>query len=355
MAYYNKGIKYNFKMTNGGGIYNSAPFLVVVYDAGTGNDIISSLLANIYASDSGTGSESVLATVTLSPVSDDGSGQEDISLTADVGVSDTGIGNEGLSLTCQIAITDAGTGQEIVGIAKTFFLVDSYNILQPLGVLVLQDSRQELLPSTRDNTEEIPGRHGEIDFGIEFKSRILELHAATPEGLSPIEKSQLQRLFAKYLDPTKGAKPLIFSDDLEKTYMVKYVGKIDITQYPTWLEFTIPFKMIDPFILGSVEKQLIGNGILTNNGTFETPLVIKITGPVTNPSVVVGGQTLTYTGTVPSGQILSIDTGNKTVKLNGVNALSNYNGIFPMLQPGNTSVTAASAGTTVFKWRDRWL
>lgn len=355
MAFYNKSVKYNFKKTNGGGMYNSAPFIVVVYDAGAGNDIISSLLANIYASDSGTGSESVLATVTLSPISDAGSGQENVSLTADVGVSDTGIGNEALSLTCQIAITDAGIGQEIVGTAKTFFIIDSDNILQPLGVLVLQDSRQELLPSTRDNTEEIPGRHGEIDFGTEFKARILELHVATPEGLSPIEKSQLQRLFAKYLDPTKGAKPLVFSDDLEKTYIVKYAGKIDITQYPTWFEFTIPFKMSDPFIIGSFEKVQIGSGTLTNNGTFETPVVIEITGPVTNPSVVVGDQTLTYTGTVPSGQKLIIDTSNQTVKLNGVNALANYNGVFPMLQPGDTSVTAASAGTTVFKWRDRWL
>lgn len=355
MSFYNKGVRYNFKVPNGGGMYNSAPFIVIIYDAGAGDDIISSLLANVYANDAGAGIETVLATVTISPILDTGIGSDNISLTGNIGVSDAGIGNEVLSLTCQISITDTGTGQEIVSTAKTFFIIDSDSILQPLGVLVLQDSRHELLPSTRDSTEEIPGKHGEIDFGTEFKARMLELHVATDEGNNAISKVQLRALFAKYLDPTKGVKTLIFSDDLEKTYYIKYAGKIDITQHPTWFEFVIPFKMNDPFIVGSFEKVQTGSGTLTNAGTFEAPLVIEITGAVTNPSVIVGGQTLIYTGTVPVGQTLIIDTGNKTVKLNGVNALANYNGVFPMLQPGNTSVTAASAGTTVFKWRDRWI
>lgn len=353
MAFYNKGVKYNFKKTNGGGMYNSAPFIVIVYDAGAGNDIISSLLANIYASDSGAGSESVLATVTLSPISDDGTGNDNVSLAANIGVSDTGAGNDTVGATCQIAITDAGTGQEIISTAKTFFIIDSNNILQPLGVLVLQDSRYDLMPSLKEFTDEVPGRHGEINFGNKLGSRLLELHVASIDGLTPEQKEFLKRDFAKYLNPVAGAKNLVFSDDLEKTYVVKYAGKIDLTQYADWMEFVIPFKMANPYIVGSFEKKQTGSGTLINNGNVETPVTIEIAGAITNPSITFGTYILTYTGTIPAGQTLVVDTEKMTVTLNGVNVLNNWSGGFPKLQPGDTSVTADSKIT--FIWRERWV
>jgi len=39
--------------------------------------------------------------------------------------------------------------------------------------------------------------------------------------------------------------------------------------------------------------------------------------------------------------------------LNGNNVLNNWSGGFPKLQPGNTSVTADSKVT--FIWRERWV
>jgi phage-related protein len=125
--------------------------------------------------------------------------------------------------------------------------------------------------------------------------------------------------------------------------------------FANWLEFTIPFKACDPFIIGSFEKQHVGSGTLTNEGTFETPVKIEITGPITNPSVTVGGETLIWTGTVGASDRLEIDTEYMTVKFNGSNAIANYSGGFPKLQPGDTTVTAAAGGTTIFRWRDRWV
>jgi len=353
MSFYNKGVKYNFKMPDGGGMYNSALFIVVVYDVSAGSDAISSLLASIFSTDSGAGSESVLATVTLSPISDAGTGNDSISLTSNIDVSDTGIGDEGLFLTCQIAIADTGIGQEIVGIAKTFFIIDSDSVLQPLGVLVLQDSRYDLVPPLKEYTDEIPGRHGEINFGNKLDGRLLELHVASVDGLAPEQKEALKRDFAKYLNPVTGAKNLIFSDDIEKTYTVKYAGKIDLTQYADWMEFVIPFKIANPYIIGSFEKKQTGSGALFNSGNVETPVIIQIAGAITNPSITFGAYTLTYTGIIPDGQTLVVDTEKKTVMLNGANALNNWSGGFPKLQPGNTSVTADNKVT--FIWRERWV
>jgi len=233
------------------------------------------------------------------------------------------------------------------------FEVDSDGILQPLGVTVLRDSRFELLPGTRDYFEEVPGRHGEIDFGAELAARILELHCAIE--VAPADWPAKRRDLAGYLNPLLGTQTLTFADEPGKVYYVRYAGKIDVTKHPYAREFTIPFRMCSPFIVSATQNQLIGSGTATNAGNVATPFILTVQGPVTNPSVVVAGYTMTYTGTVASGKSLIIDTDKLTAIYDGANALPNYNGVFPKLQPGNNSVTAAAAGTTKLNWYDYWL
>ena len=252
---------------------------------------------------------------------------------------------------------DSGSGSEISTkteySATNYFIVTTHSILNPLGVIVIGDSRKELLPSTRDNTEEIPGMHGEFDFGSELKARYLDLHVATPDGLSPLEKEEIRRNIAMYLNPVSGTKKLIFQDDENMVYKVKYSGKIDITNHPTWHEFTIPFKMSYPFVEFKTQKTLIGNGTITNSGTFETGLIIEITGEAVDPSVKIGSETLTYSGTIQTGKKLIVDTYAQTAKIDNTNVLDKWCGIFPLLQPGNTAVTAG--GNVTIKWTEKYL
>lgn len=239
-------------------------------------------------------------------------------------------------------------------IIEVDFYVDENSILQPLGLLVTRDSRYELLPATRDNTEEIPGMHGEYDFGTELKARNLELEVITDEGLTPFEKSNLQRLFAKYLNPTKGIKTLVFADDIQKLYRVKYSGKIQPDFYATWFKFVIPFKMSNPFIIGTFEKSLTGSGTLINEGSFETGLTVEIAGPVTNPSITIGADILTYTGSLLEGEALILDTLKQTAKIGNINAIDNYNGVFPLLYPDTELSVVASSNVTI-KWNDKFI
>lgn len=353
MANYNSGRIYNKILSDGGANYNSGPFTVVILDSSIGVDQLYSLLANASIGDTAAATDSIMAVASLG-VLDTSSGDDSLSIEASIDINELGFGFDEIFTTANIVVSDTGLGTDSVGnIAMAFFFIDSHNILQPLGVLVTRDSRYELLPATRDNVEEIPGVHGEIDFGTEFQKRTLELSVATNEGYAPLEKSQLQRLFAKYLDPTKGAKTLIFSDDVEKTYLVKYSGKIDLTQYATWFPFVIPFKMSDPVITGSFNKSLTGSGTAVNEGTFEAPFVVEVVGPVTNPSWSVGGSTMAYTGTISSGQTLTIDTKARTAKIGTSNAFGNYNKVFPLLPVGSTTVTSSSNIT--IRWKDRWI
>lgn len=354
MANYNTGRMYNKRLPSGGANYNSAPFAIFVFDYGSSVDTITNIVSNIDISDNATTDDNIALIASVDILDKSNFTSDNISRIHNIAITDNAIGHEILSVIPILKIEDAGIGYDFdANIAGAFFVIDSENILHPLGVLVTNDSRYELLPATRDMTEEIPGRHGEINFGTEFKAKMLELHVATDEGLEPLEKARLQRLFAKYLDPTKGAKTLIFSDDIEKTYMVKYSGKIDLRPNATWFDFVLPFKMSDPFIIGSFEKTLIGSGTLINEGTFETGLIIEIQGPATNPSLTIGSETLSYNGTIPSGNKLIIDTEKQTAKIGNNNALANYNGVFPLLSPGETKVTASSNVT--IRWRDKWL
>ncbi len=303
MANYNSGVLYNAGIKNGGANYNSGQYFVVeVSDIGMANELISTTASMTIATDSGTGTDSIKTT--------------------------------------QFAM-------------DKYMIVTTENRLEPLGVIVLGDSRKELMPQTRDNSEEIPGRHGEIDFGTEFKARVMELHVATNEGLSPLGKRQLERKIAMYLNPASGTKKLVFLDDPDVEYEVKYAGKIDPTNYPTWFEFTIPFKMSNPFISSADDHSLTGSGTITNEGSIETGLIIEITGEATSPEITIGNEILKYTGTIVAGDTLIIDTEKQTAKIGSTNAMANFNGVFPLLSSGETSVIAS--GNVTIRWRDKWV
>lgn len=234
------------------------------------------------------------------------------------------------------------------------------NTMPYLDIRILRDSRYDIIPETKEIVEVIPGKHGEIYFKSKLRPRIIELHVASPEFSSMEEKEEWKRKVAGLLQETTGkeGRPLIFENDITKTYQVKYSGRIDLNQYWNWTEFVIPFKSTTPYILGTFQKKLNGSGIAVNSGNHETPLVITInadTADVVNPSFTVAETTVTYTGTIPNGETLTIDTEKMTVDLEGENAVAGHNGKFPMLQPGETEITVSGNGVFTFYWYDRWV
>ena len=277
-----------------------------------------------------------------------------------VEVSNAGQGQELINILASMDVADTGVGAETVTSHKfpteSYFVITCEGRLNPLGVIVLRDSRHELMPQTRDNTEEIPGRHGEYDFGSELKSRLMELHVATDDGLSQLQKEQLKRTIAKYLNPVAGTKKMVFLDDMDVEYEVKYAGKIDLTKYTDWMEFTIPFKMCNPFIESTTEHSQTGEGVIVNAGTFETPILIEIPGPATSPTVSVGASVIAYTSTIAAGQTLIIDTDAQTAKIGSVNAIAQVTGdIDYMLEPEANVSVVPSVSATIIKWRDKYL
>lgn len=178
------------------------------------------------------------------------------------------------------------------------FYVNENRILEPLDLVVLRDSRVDLFPRVKERVEEIPGRHGEVSFGSKLEPRILELHVVVKEEFPFKEREIRKREIAQYLNPTTGHKVLVFADEPDKQYFVKYSGIVDIDrQYTSWFEFTIPFKCSDPYIYSklNVKEKLITSSLttinLSDNDSMDTlPVIIVENEGVT----AIGGFTISY-------------------------------------------------------------
>jgi len=113
--------------------------------------------------------------------------------------------------------------------------------------------------------------------------------------------------------------------------------------------------MSNPFIIDSFKRTLTGSGVAINHGNKETPLIIKIAGPVSNPTIKIGSSTISYLGNISSGNEVIIDTGAATAFLNeNVNVLDKIEGDLPYyLPPGENSVISHPNITLI--WESRWI
>ncbi|MFI2663741.1 phage distal tail protein [Micromonospora carbonacea] len=132
---------------------------------------------------------------------------------------------------------------------------------------------------------------------------------------------------------------------------------------PTWTGgLTVPVRV--PFSIGA--SQTSGQVDLTNAGSAEVGLLLRIDGPVNQPRVSLTNPddtttTLRVDLEVPDSQWLDIDTRTRTVILNGDPSASRRGqavGDFPLLQPGTSTLRFAAAeeasGTVTARWRDGW-
>jgi hypothetical protein len=116
----------------------------------------------------------------------------------------------------------------------------------------------------------------------------------------------------------------------------------------------------------TVDGVLVGGKVtVENEGTADTPLALRVDGPVSAPRVTlqrpVGpAQTLSVLFDLGAGQWLDIDTGAHTVLLNGTaNRRGQVAGVFPILPPGVSTLRFQAAAfhddaELTARWRHAW-
>jgi len=181
--------------------------------------------------------------------------------------------------------------------------------------------------------------------------------------------SYARQAFGAALDLARNSTTLQVDEEVPKQCQVQMVGK------PTFhnnnsngmTAFTIPLKAGDPrkYAQTLTALSVAASASATNAGTYPTSAIMRIKGPVTNPTVtnIEASSSLQFNITVASGQYLEIDLLNRGVLLNGVTNKRSTMTIpsrWFMLQPGaNTLVlTASSLGSgsgLEVDYRSAWL
>jgi len=213
----------------------------------------------------------------------------------------------------------------------------------------------EFIRNFKDYAEQVPGKDGEILFGVDMEAGLISLPCIVSTTPETWDAKEAQIMAA--LNPKLGVQNLTFANRPGKVYNVLYVGQLRfVEEGPGYRKFTLPFKSHDPVIRASTQSTLTGPGTAVNSGNDACPIIVEVVGPVTNPSVTIGSKTITYTGQITASDTLIIDTEKLTATFNGANALANLEGLSPsvVLAVGNNTITAAEAGTTTVKWYNRW-
>lgn len=127
-----------------------------------------------------------------------------------------------------------------------------------LGLRLLEDNDDPILPPTRDYTMNIPGKHGAWDFGADLEPKQFMLPCAfvadgtTYERPSERELQRYVRKLSTHLLDRYGCPKtlkLIMHREPDKFYYVRYSGSLSIERilYQSVGFFTLPLTAFDPY------------------------------------------------------------------------------------------------------------
>lgn len=229
------------------------------------------------------------------------------------------------------------------------------------------------LPDTEENTIKLAGRDGVKSFGSTYAARPLGL------GLFVMGDDYYGTvaLLARVFDVKNGPAIVIFDDIPQKRFIAEYRGSMAFDTSTGNRKIDVPMKMDDSWIesIQDTEQHEYGEGLsfgegyfyisdslfpitvsgqaftVNNEGSTQAYPLIRLSGSFTNLSLSDGSKTLIITGSAGANDVFEFDSDldKCTVRLNGVNAYSRSNGVFFVLEPGETTftVTATNPNITV--------
>ena len=157
-----------------------------------------------------------------------------------------------------------------------------------LGVELLPDFQEPMLPQTVDRYVTIPGRHGRKLFSSDLGPREIVLELMMIDATTPETLQSLTRTFSEVLLDRDGKPedvPLVFTKEPDKTYTVRYSGNMPLQRVIGGSKgyFSLPLIAADPYAYGSedtdTENITLGTQEFTveNAGDYRTPPTITAT------------------------------------------------------------------------------
>jgi predicted phage tail component-like protein len=266
-----------------------------------------------------------------------------------------------------------------------------------------------VLPPTKDNSVEIAGMDGEIDFGSTYGPRLINIECVLMANDSTVGYQYMVAALAAFFNTKKGDKKFVFSDIVGKWYMARYCGSMPIEKLIFDGNVTIPLKMHDPYAYAPIDGldgvyfydtgleydsgliypnarlvqdwSFLGSAMIVPVGAprvwagfiwsypthfssqynygVETPLIIEIVGSVVNPTITNNstGQSITITTSL-ANQTLLINGKGGTITINGVSAAGQMIGDFLELAEGENKFIftgIAPNASVTYKWINKIL
>ena len=227
--------------------------------------------------------------------------------------------------------------------------------------IIVRDIKRPLLPGQNDNYLQIPGRHGSYLFNRELNDRIIEIDCVLADDTMESLRNKLRQIAVwLYVDERK---PLSFADELDKYYLAKLDGVIDVEQIIAIGQFTLRFRC-EPFAYGEdVNGFFEGDTVVVNNpGTFEAQPIFKATFTASTSEWKVNLDTnyIRIVNDFQSGDVLVVNTETGAITINGGKALNKLdwqNSEFFAIPPGENTLAITPTGmcTAMITFKPRWL
>lgn len=259
-------------------------------------------------------------------------------------------------------------------------------LLQDEGITVLLSSEEPALPSMRNISVTVPGRHGSYDFGAYFEPREFTLNCVFPRQSYSDLKRHLRKFVRKFTDEYGRPKTvrLRFGDEVDKFYYVRLTEAIPVERAAERGFISLRLTAFDPYAYSLVESDeivwgseiitfewnyLLGMGGTGGGFTVTRPQTIPIfvDGESLRPVIEIDGRAnnLTISANGKSFKLPNfsatkwiIDGENYVVKRNGNEELSAMTGDFIELMHGENNVIISGSSMDfelTIKYRDKYI
>ena len=130
-------------------------------------------------------------------------------------------------------------------------------------------------------------------------------------------------------------------------------------EHPTWLEGEIEFVCPTPWLWGDEQTETVSLPSATfpalTNATAEPVIEVVLSAAASGSLVLlVNSVAWRYTGSIPAGAVLRIDSVRRETRLAGALKVAEVSGDYPLLVGLNT-IGASSPGTAQVVYRARYL
>lgn len=228
------------------------------------------------------------------------------------------------------------------------------------------------IPSPRNQTGTLAGRHGILDFGETLSEREIEVTCFIPPGKSDSGLLALKDSIMGWLNPDNGLCSLALDSEPGRVYSARIRDGIS---YERMVRNTGTFKVLffcpDPFAY-AVPDEVFGltssATVIRRKGNCDSAPLYKIQGMLADSSIIritVNGEKMEIKGPLSASETLEVDAGDMTAKAvsadgtvrNALGQMAVLN--FPYLKPRANTVTIGVDGGTLslltVEARSRWL